>query len=305
MPYFTDENVAKEQGIIAQEIKMYDDDANWRVYFNLLRGLYREFPVKYDITGTVESISQITPQILNKCYDVFYTPENMLLFLVGDIDENEAAELVDKHVRARGTAFERIFPNEPAAVAGDITQKLQVSAPMFQLGFKDVDAAYCTNSPLEGAKLLTKKLTSKIALETFIGKSSTLYTKLYEQGLIDDSFGHEVNIEKFYGFSAMGGESRDPKAVAEQVVAHIDEIRRNGFVSTDIERVKKMFKGGFLRRFNGIEGIGNNFMRSIFDGIDVFSTLPTYDAITDDEINAHFAAHFNPQNMALSVVEPI
>ncbi|MCL2837966.1 MAG: insulinase family protein [Oscillospiraceae bacterium] len=304
-PYFTDENVAKEQGIIAQEIKMYEDDPHWRVYFNLLRGLYREFPVKYDITGTVESISQITPQILNKCYDVFYTPENMLLFLVGDIDETRAAELVEKHVRARGTEFERIFPNEPSAVAGDVTQKLAVAAPMFQLGFKDTDSAYGANSPLVGEKLLKKKLAAKIALEVFIGKSSELYTKLYEQGLIDDSFGHEVSFEPHYGFSTVGGESRDPKAVRDAIVAAIDEIKQSGFDTADIARVKKMFKGGFLRRFNSIEGIGNSFMRSIFNDIDAFSTLPTYDEITDDEINATFAEHFNPENMVLSVVEPL
>jgi len=304
-PYFTDENVAKEQGIIAQEIKMYDDDPNWRVYFNLLRGLYHKFPIKDDIIGTVETISKITPQILNKCYDVFYTPENMLLFLVGDIDENKAAELVEKHVRARGTEFDRIFPAEPLTVVGNQVQKLQVSAPMFQLGFKDTDPAYGAHSPLDGAKLLKKKLTAKMAQEALLGKSSALYTTLYEQGLIDDSFGSEVNFERYYGFTALGGESRDPKAVESAVVEHINEIKRNGFDSADIARVKKMFKGGFLRRFNSIEGIGNNFMRSIFNDIDVFSTLPTYDAITDDDVNAFFTEHFNEKNMIISIISPL
>jgi len=304
-PFFTDENVAKEQGIIAQEIKMYEDDANWRVFFNLLRALYREFPVKYDIAGTIDSISQITPEILNKCYDVFYQPENMLLFLVGDIDENRAAEIVERHVRARGTAFERIFPSEPAAVVGDVTEKLAVATPMFQLGFKDTDAAYLSDSSITGAKLLRKSLLGKIAMEAFLGKTTPLYTKLYEQGLIDDSFGTEVNFAKYYGFTAIGGESRDPIAVRTAVESAVADVVRSGFVSHDIARIKKMFKGGFLRRFNSIEGIGNSFMRSIFDGIDVFSTLDVYDEISTDEVNAFFAEHFRAENMGLSVVEPI
>jgi len=304
-PYFTDENVSKEQGIIGQEIQMYDDDPNWRVYFNLLRGLYQKFPVKYDITGTVESISQITPEILNKCYDVFYTPENMLLFLVGDIDETEAAKLVDKHVRARGVEIERIYPDEPAEIVGDMTQKLAVSIPMFYLGFKDTDISYSAGEPSGGERLLKRKLIAKIALEALCGKSSELYTKLYEQGLIDDSFGHEVNFEKHYGFTALGGESRNPQAVRAEITTYISEIKQNGFNATDIARVKKMFKGGFLRRFNSIEGIGNNFMRSIFDDIDVFSTLDVYDKITDEEVNKFFAEHFDAKNMVMSVIEPL
>lgn len=139
-PHFTEENVAKEQGIIGQEIKMYEDDPEWRVFFNTLTALFHHNPVKIDIAGTVESISKITPELLYRCYNTFYNPANMVLVLVGDVDIDEAMKYVDKHIDAKrnlGQISRETVTEPKERVKERITQNLVVSQPLFRIGFKD------------------------------------------------------------------------------------------------------------------------------------------------------------------------
>lgn len=301
-PYFTDENVSKEQGIIGQEIKMYDDDPGWKLFFNMLQALYKNNPVKTDIAGTVQSISKITPELLYRCCEAFYNPSNMFLVMVGDIDAQKAVAIVDKYVSAdkdRGK-IEREKVDEPrAAVKHEIYQKMSVSKPQFMIGFKEAE------TDVEGRALLKKQIETQILMTLLFGKSSEFFMKLYEEGLIDGSFSCDSEIEKKYGFSNISGESKAPKAVYKRVLERIEEVKKSGLNDEEISRIKKVLIGSNLRGYNDVERIGNNFIRSFMAGINPFDYETVAENITKAELTERLMSHFSEEASAMSVIEPL
>lgn len=300
-PYFTEENVAKEQGIIGQEIKMYDDEPEWRAFFNTLTAMFHENPVKIDIAGTVESISHITPEILYKCYNTFYNPSNMVLIMVGDVDMDEALKYVDKHVSPERNLgkIKRFKAEEPQKIVREyIEQKLSVSQPIFRIGFKD-------NSPGQsGSELLKKEITTEIILESIFGRSSDLYLELYEAGLIDSSFGTEAEIEHEYGFSLIGGEAANPEKVCEIIKKRLDGFIKSGIGKDAIERAKKVLISNDIRLYNSVENMGNAFIRPLLNGQNPLEYKNAVENVTCDEIQARLEEHFDTSNCVLSVVTP-
>ncbi len=301
-PYFTEENVAKEQGIIGQEIKMYDDDPNWRLFFNMLQGMYFKNPVKIDIAGTVESISKITPELLFSCCDVFYNPSNMFLVMVGDIDADKAMEVVDRYVTAdrdRG-AIQRELADEPRSVANPrVCQKMSVSKPQFMIGFKELE------TDVTGTALLKKQIETNVILSILFGKSSKFFTELYEEGIIDGSFSFECELEKKYGFSSVNGESKDPDEVLKRVLKRIEEVKSKGFDEDEINRVKKVLIGANLRGYNDVERIGNNFIRFFMSGINPFEYERIAESVSKAELEKRLREHFNEGSVVLSIIEPL
>lgn len=301
-PYFTDENVSKEQGIIGQEIKMYDDDPEWCLFFNMLQAMFHNNPVKTDIAGTVESISHITPDLLYKCCEAYYNPSNMFLVLVGDIDEELAMECINKNVSAekdRGR-IERIPVTEPREVVKKkITQKMSVSKPMFIVGFKE------NETDVDGRALLKKQITTSILTEVLFGKSSEFFMSLYSDGLIDGTFGADCELEKKYGFSSVTGESKDPDEVYRRVLKHLEEAKVNGLSEADVNRAKRVLIGKNLRDYNSVEKIGNNFIRCFMNGINPFEFRHTAEAVKMSELKARLEEHFTEENSVLSVIEPL
>lgn len=301
-PYFTVENVAKEQGIIGQEIKMYDDDPNWRLFFNMLQAMYFNNPVKTDIAGTVESISHITPELLYECCRTYYNPSNMLLVLVGDIDPEKATEYIDRHVSTEKNIgrIERETPAEPdGTVKSYISQKLSVSKPLFLIGFKEKKIGVC------GSELMKKQAETQILCEALFGKSSEFFMELYEQGLIDSSFDKDTELEKSYGFSSISGESKDPRAVLEKTLDYIGRVRECGLADEDIERAKRVLIGKNLRKYNSVENIGNDFIRSFMNGFNPLDYNKTVENITKAELETRLAEHFDEKYAVLSVIEPL
>lgn len=296
-PYFTDQNIAKEQGIIGQEIRMYDDDPGWSVYFNLLEALYVNHPVKKDIAGTVESIAEIDKEILYKCYNTFYNPSNMILFTCGNVDPEQVEKYVDKYVTAeRQGEIKRFYPDEPANINKPyIEQNLSVAQPLFYVGFKDTDVGY------DGEKLLKKELVTSILLEMLVGEASELYTELYNEGLINDNFGASCELERDYGFSYMGGESADPKLVQQKI---LDYIETKGLDEQQFQRAKRVEQGRFLRLWNSVDTLSNNMISYLFRDIDVFQFEEICQGITFADVKQRFQSHFTRENCALSVVCP-
>ena len=298
-PYFTDENVEKEKGIIAQEIRMYDDDPSWRLFFNMLGGLYHEHPVKIDIAGTIESISRIDKDILYKCYNTFYHPSNMVLFAVGDVDVDKVAEIVNDSVKKekRNGEIKRIYPDEPIKINKNyVEQKMSVSMPLFNVGFKDNDIGY------GGKRLLKKDITTQICLEILAGRSSDLYEKLYNDGLIDTTFDVEYVGEVDHGYSIIGGQSVDPEAVKKALIAKISSI--NKVDEGDFYRIKKKILGRFVKSFNSVESIAHNFISYYMKDINILDFTSVIEGITPDDVLNRFKTHFNEDNCVLSVVKP-
>lgn len=301
-PHFTEENVAKEQGIIGQEIKMYDDDPEWRVFFNTLSALYHNHPVKIDIAGTVESIAKITPELLYRCYRTFYNPANMVLVLVGDVDMAEAMKYVDKHIDAARNLgkIPREKVTEPKErVMERIEQKLVVSQPLFRIGFKDNDLDLDTDARLR------KELATEVILEAVFGRCSDLYHELYEDGLIDSTFDAESDFSKEYGFTLVGGESRDPEVVYAKVKAYLEVLMADGIAPEELARAKKTLVSRNIRMFNSVERMGNAFIRQIFAGYHPMKMKEVLADLTQEDVSARLREHFATDNCVLSVVNPV
>lgn len=300
-PYITEESVEKEKGIIGQEIMMYQDNPGWRAFFNLLKAFYANNPVRTDIAGTVESIGRINKDTLYKCYDAFYHPSNMVILVVGDVDPQRVFEQVESSIKPMKPQGEikRIFPEEPAAVNKSIVeQALAVSMPQFQMGFRD------NKLDTKGIECLKQEIAVKLLLEMVMGRSSEFYNRLYNEGLLNSSFDFDYTIEENYAFSVFGGESSDPMAVRNRFLETIALIRKNGLDKESCERIKKAMYGRTLRQFNSIEKISHTFISVYFKGVNIFDYLDVYDKITIEYMNEIFSLHFNPDNLALSVIKP-
>lgn len=298
-PYFTKESVQKEQGIIAQEIKMYDDNAPWRVFFNLLGCLYHNHPVKLDIAGTVESISHITDELLYKCYNTFYNLSNTALFVTGNIDEERTLAVIEGAIKAKEEPkgeIGRIYPDEPDSVAKKyVEQRISVAQPMFMLGWKDTDVGY------GGERLMKKDIEMDILCEMIFGKSGALYNRLYDEGLINSSFGVEYNPQIAYAFTACEGESPDPEKACEII---LDEIEKMQLREEDFNRIKKVVWGDYIRSFNDIEGYAHTFITDLFTGEDYLNYPEIFETVTFEDVKKRFEISFRREKSALSVIKP-
>lgn len=296
-PYFTDETVAKEQGIIGQEIRMYDDAPDWRVMFNLLGGMYHNHPVKIDIAGTVESIAEITPEKLYECYNSFYTPENMVLCVVGNADVQTVMRLVDEFVECEEKkSVERIFPNEPKEVAQEyVEQFFPISAPMFQLGFK-ADGSLRLNERQAAA--------CEVMLFALASNSSDMYKELMDEQLINnESFGYEQLEGPEYNGVLFSGESKNPKKAAEIIKKHVKYAIENGLDKNEFETAKKAVYAEYASCLNSVSAIGGVLINCAFNGRELFNMI---DAVAELEIkDAQEMLKFmlDPNNTTLSVVK--
>jgi len=300
-PHFTDENVEKEKGIIGQEIKMYADQPDWRVYFGLIAAMYERHPVHIDIAGTIESIAEIDKDTLYRCYRTFYHPQNMSVFIVGGVDPEEMIELVREN--QAGKTFEpqgqihRLFDPEPAGVkVKRHVVQLPVSIPKCLFGIKETKVGY------EGAELLRRELSTKLLFDMLFSPSSKLYQALYDERLITDSFGAEYNAGEQYAFSVIGGDTRDPDALIERVRNEVEAWRAAGIPELLFERTRRKKIGGFYRMLNSPEAIAGEFTKHRFRGTNVFDVLELYEQITIDEVKARLHEHFDWEQLAVCIV---
>lgn len=274
-PYYTDENVEKEQGIIGQEIKMYDDSPDWRSFFGMLRGLYKEHPINIDIAGTCEEIAKITKETLYTCYKSFYHPCNMLLCVVGCAEPEKVMEIVNKEIKK--TPFEKaatILPKEPEGVSAEYTELyMDVANPLFMIGFKE-------NVPKD---VIFAHAVYSVLCEYIFGKSSALYEELYNEGLI---FGMsaDYNYGKQYAFLEVSGESKDPKEVYSRVLSKLSALRENGVDSKEIEIIKRSLYGKFVKSLNDTDGIAMSFASAYFAGGEYFSLGERILSVTREDV---------------------
>jgi predicted Zn-dependent peptidase len=283
-PYFSDKTVEKEKGIIGQEITMYDDNPDWRLYFGLISNLYKNHPVKIDIAGTVESISHITKELLYECYHTFYHPSNMLLFIVGPIDPKAIMDQVRENQAKKDykeqAEIQRKFEAEPVEVA----EKKQVLEMNVQTS-KCLVGIKALHADLSGAEMLKNELTMNVLLDLLFGKSSENYDQLYNKGLIDETFSYDYTLEQGFGFAMLGGDTPDPDQLAEALKNMLFEAK-NGKAFSE-ERLKRAIKkkiGAFLRAINSPEYIANQFTRYAFNDMKLFDVVPTLEKITLNDV---------------------
>lgn len=297
-PYFTAQTVEKEQGIIGQEIRMYQDSPDWQVMFNLLRALYEKHPVRIDIAGTQESIAQINADLLYRLYGTFYNPANMVLCVVGGIDPQQVFDVVDKNIKGEGgKAAERKFEKESGApVKNYVEEKLPVAHKQFMLGFKEE-----LESPL---LTLEEEISSQIMLEAVAGKASPLFKKLLDEELIDMSFGSE--LFNGFGFSCvmLGGSGSDPEKAAKIIADEFERVNKEGIDPAAFERARRKLYGRFVMMYNDIDDTANLLMNLYFNGYEPFAELEACKSVTLEKAQRR-AAKILGSNAALSVISPI
>ena len=294
-PYFTDENVEKEKGIIGQEIMMYDDYPEWRVYLNAMEAMYHNNPIKIDIVGTIETISKIDKEILYKCYETFYNPSNMAMVICGDF---EPEKLIDKKSNGK---IERIFQEEPEEIVKEkIEQKLEVSQPLYTIGIKDkIDNVENSNK----TDIVKKHIAIEILLNIIMGRSSKLYKELYNEGLIYSGASLDYEFSKTYAHILIAGQSTDPEKLYEKFKLRVKELKENGIDENDFERNKKMIYGGYVKEYNDVTDIARMFLADYFKGINSFDYIEEINSINVEYLNQVLKDVFKENKMVLSIVK--
>ena len=298
--YFTQESVEKERGIIAQEIKMYADNPASRVDENLFCAMYRNHPVRVSVAGTVESIQDITAQTLIDCHRAFYDPSNMVLCVVGDVDPRQihdiALEILPK---VPGGASERDYgEKEPAAPnQHTITQEMEVSMPMFSVGFKGAEVP-------KGPQRLRQEIIGDLAGEILCGESSRLYQEMYESGLIDPGFGVSYSLVRELSMLCLGGDSENPQAVLDAVLQEAQRVVKKGVDEELFLRLKRSAVGRRIRGLDSFEGLCYRLALSDFDGYDYFTFPALYESITAEDVRQLIAREITPEQAVLSVILP-
>ncbi|MEK4360180.1 pitrilysin family protein [Paenibacillus sp. FSL M7-1455] len=301
-PYFTDETVEKEKGIIEQEIKMHDDNPDWRARFGILENMYKSHPVKIDIAGTIHSINQITKEDLYSCYNTFYHPSNMLYFVVGPVDPDEVIGLIRNNQEQKTfrdpEEIRRIFPDEVAEVSKRSSViMLPVQTPKVFIGYKE------PNPVRQGQELLKYELSLNVLLELMFGKSSETYETMYDNGYVDESFTFDYTNEKDFGFSVIGGDSRKPEEVMKIVSETIDRFKSKPIQKEDAQRIVKKEIGNFLSAINSPQFIANQFTRYRFNGMDLFDVLPTLENLTEKDLEEVLHLHFSNESSTTLIVK--
>ncbi|EGP5076596.1 pitrilysin family protein [Enterococcus sp. E4-152] len=285
-PYFTEETVNKEKGIIGQEIQMYEDDPNWRMFFGILNNLYPTHPLHIDIAGTVESIDKITAQDLYTCYRTFYQPSNMVLFVVGKMEPEKLMKLIRENQEAKNfppkQEIVRYFPENTKEIIKQSALEAAITRDKFVLGIKGLDTL-----PQEGTELLRYKTAINLLFQMILGNTSRNYLAMYNQGIIDDSFGFEFSLDREFHFADFSGDTDEPEKAAEKVKEIILGFADDPEVSeTNLGLLKKKMLGQYFQSLNSIEYIANQFTQSLFGDRTLFDLPEIIDSIQMKDVLA-------------------
>ncbi|MGN0499556.1 MAG: EF-P 5-aminopentanol modification-associated protein YfmH [Ruminococcus sp.] len=297
-PYFTAQTVAKEQGIIGQEIKMYDDSPDWRVMFNMLENMYHNHPVKIDIAGTVESIAEITAEKLYEVYNVFYNLNNMVLCVSGNVTVDDVLKTADGLLKpSEKHTIHNVFENEPYEIVKPyVEQEFSVSMPMFNLGFKEKPD--CVKGDAQAAH-------TDILLFLLASETSELYRRLLDANLINSTFSYELFDGPGYCSVIFGGESREPQKVAEIIKDYIVKLRQNGIDKEEFEIAKKSIYGDTVSSLNSVETISNILADYHFKGNNIFDYIDEIANATVEDVTERLNSMLDVNNCTLSVVKPV
>jgi predicted Zn-dependent peptidase len=301
-PYFTDANVEKEKGIIGQEIQMYNDNPDARVFYDLLKALYQEHPVRIEIAGTIDSIAKITKETLYECYETFYHPGNMVLFAVGGFEPETVLEWIRENQATKSFSdvpvIDRPPITEPTAVKmAQTTAHLAVSQPKCLVAWKDAAG------PMSGHDLLERELYLGVVLDALFGRSSPAYQEMMDEGLIDQGFSWEFERAETYGFAVIGGNTPQPEKLTDKIQSVIDEACQTGVMEAEFERCRKKAIGRFLTTLDSPGYVARGYVSYLLRGAQFLDTAAVLGELTLDEANRHLREYFAPERRAVSVVQ--
>lgn len=296
-PYFTDETVEKERGIIEQEIKMYEDDPNIKMYYNCLKAVFHNHPMRSEIAGTTESITKIDKELLYRCYNTFYTSDNAVLSIAGCFGIDKTLEICDRMLKKSDTAApERIIPYEPYEIREkSVTTKMPCSKPIFEIMYK--------LPPFKGKKRVRAGILYNALLEACLGRTSLFYSALYEQELMDG-----INAGALYGdgyfIAAVAGKADNPSLVMDKINSELYRLKTDLPKREEFENVKKRIYGSMIEGLGSVEAMANSMTNGELSGGGAFDGIELAASIGYDE--AIEALHsLDLDNCSISVVEPL
>lgn len=299
-PYFTEESVQKEQGIIAQEIGMNTDNPDTRIFESLMQTMYKTHPIRNPILGTAESIAKITPQVLETAHKAFYRPENMLLCVVGDVDAEEVCRIAEETLPASEpvqVVRQTAFPEKMSCQESLTECKMDVAMPTFQLGFK-------CEAPGYGEEGVRQEMVADLAAEMLFGESSALYLQLYQEGLIDSSFGGGFETIKGMGVLTASGDSFDTLAVRDRILAEAQKILEEGPDEKAFARIKRSTLGRRMRDLDSFDSLCFRTCAYYFSGYDYFDFPALYADIQPGEVADFIRKAVTPERCCLSIIYP-
>ena len=302
-PYFTKETVDKEKGIIAEEIKMYQEQPSYKIMFNTLRAMYDTHPIKVDIAGSVDSIYKITKDDLYLCYETFYHPSNMVLFVVGDVDPEQILNIVTEHEDKRDKVAQPEIQRDPLIEKEEVNQqfvseKMKLQSPRLMLGFK--------NKPLVNAsadQYVRKDLEMTLFFELVFGEETDFYQSLLNSELIDDTFGYQFILEPTYSFSIISSATQKPDELKQLLLAELEKSQGKLTDNEAFELLKKQFIGEFISGLNSPEYIANQYTKLHFEGVSLFDMLEIVENITLESVNDTAKQCLNLEQMVDSRLE--
>ena len=296
-PYFTQETVDKEQGIIGQEIQMTNDNPEWRVFFNMLRCMYHNHPVKIDIAGTIESIAKIDADLLYKCYNTFYNLNNMVLSIAGNINADEVLAICDECLKTcEDKGLETVFPDEPdEIVQSEIYEKQPVGTSVFHIGFK------C--KPCSGVERLKKSVTASVALSILCDASTDMYRRLLKDNVINSTFGGEVFCGDGYFTVILSGDSSKPEVIRENILSEIERLKTEGIDDKMFQRIKKSAYGSMVRELNNVGLVANTMMNSHMEGVSPYDEIKFTSELRSDDVLSFIRDELRGDRLVMSVIE--
>ena len=296
-PFFTEENVEKEMGIIGQEIMMTNDNPEWRVFFNMMENMYHSHPVKTDITGTVRSIQDIDAPLLYKCYDTFYNLNNMVLSIAGNINAEKVLEICDKCLKpCADNGLETVFPEEPEEIVSpEVCETMPVGASIFHIGYK------C--APGDGIERLKRTSAACIALSLITDPAMPMYDRLLKEEVINSTFCGEVFYGSGYFSLIFSGESDDPKRVRDSINAETARLISEGIREKDFQRIKKSAYGMMIRELNNVEAVSNLMLNAYMDNVGPYDAIDVLYGLTSSDVTDFLRNEMHTDRCVLSVIE--
>lgn len=297
-PYYTDQNVEKEKGIIGQEIMMYDDDPGFQLYLNTMKCLYSKNPIRLDIAGSIESISGINPDMLYKCYNTFYNPSNMVLCVAGNFKPEEILKEIKKRLKPSENIGEikRIYEEEPDEICQNYMEKnMSISMPIFMIGIKD--------KIVKTEEKVKRLMAIQIILNMLIGKSSDLYKTLYDNQDLTAEPDLDYEFSRNYAHILIGGQSNNPQKVKDMLITEIEKLKNNGLDEKTFTRIKRKMYGAYVTDYNDISNVARMFLSDTIKGINTFDYINKYEEVTIEYVSEVLNDVFDESKIALSVIK--
>ena len=297
-PYFTEENVEKEKGIIGQEITMYDDDPGWSVYLGAMDCMYKDNPIKLDIAGSIESISHITPETLYNCYNTFYNPSNMAIVACGDFEPERLLNDIKNRLveKPKQGEIKRIYPKQEEGI-NKKSIEMEISQPIFMIGYKD--------KIIEDKEEAVKRhIAIELILNIIFGESSDLYSRLYEEGELYAVPGFDYEFSATYAHVLISGQANNPGKIVNEFKKEIEKIKQNGVNVEELERIKKKIYGSYVSEYNNVSDISRMFLADWIKGINSFKYIEEFKDVDKEYVEKILKEIFKEEGMVVSVVKP-